>query len=136
MAVSGCVAVICLGTAVASRGEIAISRVGLALQLAANVGEALRVSLRNATAGHGSSWQQGGTFVLEERRLFVEVHDDDFGVAIAGEVSGRHAAGGACGGEGGAGFRGDILEAAVGEVGVQSGRLSGGLADGGSFDFG
>jgi len=28
------------------------------------VREALRVSLVNATAGHGSSWQQGGTFVL------------------------------------------------------------------------
>lgn len=29
------------------------------------VAEALRVSLKNATAGHGSSWQQGGTFVLD-----------------------------------------------------------------------
>lgn len=26
--------------------------------------EALYVSLKNATAGHGSSWQQGGTFLL------------------------------------------------------------------------
>ena len=34
------------------------------------VREALRVSLVNATAGHGSSWQQGGTFVLHH----VEAH--------------------------------------------------------------
>eukprot|EP00746_Dinoflagellata_sp_MGD_P089068 gnl/MRDRNA2_/MRDRNA2_35182_c0_seq2.p1 gnl/MRDRNA2_/MRDRNA2_35182_c0~~gnl/MRDRNA2_/MRDRNA2_35182_c0_seq2.p1 ORF type:complete len:139 (-),score=29.04 gnl/MRDRNA2_/MRDRNA2_35182_c0_seq2:972-1388(-) len=31
--------------------------------------EALQVSLKNATAGHGSSWQQGGTFVLEHYQL-------------------------------------------------------------------
>ena len=29
------------------------------------VAEALRVSLVNATAGHGSSWQQGATIVLK-----------------------------------------------------------------------
>eukprot|EP00441_Pelagodinium_beii_P000081 CAMPEP_0197695864 /NCGR_PEP_ID=MMETSP1338-20131121/115805_1 /TAXON_ID=43686 ORGANISM="Pelagodinium beii, Strain RCC1491" /NCGR_SAMPLE_ID=MMETSP1338 /ASSEMBLY_ACC=CAM_ASM_000754 /LENGTH=164 /DNA_ID=CAMNT_0043278907 /DNA_START=141 /DNA_END=632 /DNA_ORIENTATION=+ len=31
--------------------------------------EALYVSLKNATAGHGSSWQQGGTFLLEHETL-------------------------------------------------------------------
>jgi len=33
------------------------------------VGEALRLSLVNATAGHGSSWQQGATFVLKHPKL-------------------------------------------------------------------
>ena len=33
------------------------------------LGEALRVSLRNATAGHGHSWQQGGLMVLEHKGL-------------------------------------------------------------------
>eukprot|EP00930_Biecheleria_cincta_P037369 TRINITY_DN25637_c0_g1_i1.p1 TRINITY_DN25637_c0_g1~~TRINITY_DN25637_c0_g1_i1.p1 ORF type:complete len:131 (+),score=18.34 TRINITY_DN25637_c0_g1_i1:429-821(+) len=31
--------------------------------------EALYVSLKNATAGHGSSWQQGGTFLLHHESL-------------------------------------------------------------------
>lgn len=30
------------------------------------IAEALRVSLLNATAGHGSSWQQGATFILKK----------------------------------------------------------------------
>lgn len=42
--VVGCVLLICVGTAVAARGELAISRIGVALQLSANLAEALRIT--------------------------------------------------------------------------------------------
>jgi hypothetical protein len=41
----GCVVVITLGTAASTRGEIALSRIGLALQLGANFAEAARIVL-------------------------------------------------------------------------------------------
>ena len=45
LSVAGCVAAICFGTLLASRGELTMSIVGLALQLSANLAEAFRVVL-------------------------------------------------------------------------------------------
>lgn len=54
--VVGCVLLMCCGTAVAARGEIALPRLGLLLQLLANLAEAVRVVLaqRLLSAGAGA----------------------------------------------------------------------------------
>lgn len=49
---------------------------------AAALGEALRVSLKNATAGHGSSWQQGATIVLEHAALAAAAAGDEAAAGV------------------------------------------------------
>ena len=53
-----CVLVICVGTCVAARGDLAISTWGVALQLAANAAEACRVVLsQRLLSGSGAAVQ-------------------------------------------------------------------------------